>query len=68
MAYKPGTVGNGYLDSVLRIECRPAVEPFSREDIIKSYPHLSKEAVEQALRYAARFLKNEIVVTGRVTE
>ena len=31
MAYKQGVVGFGCLDSVLRIESRPSLEPFSRE-------------------------------------
>jgi uncharacterized protein (DUF433 family) len=30
------------------------------EDIVHAYPHLKKEDVEQAVQYAARFLKNEI--------
>lgn len=32
----------------------------SREEILRAYPHLKKEDVEQAVQYAARFLKNEI--------
>lgn len=38
----------------------------SREDILKAYPHLSAEDVEQAVRYAARFLKNEVVITAEI--
>ena len=40
----------------------------SRDGILATYPHLTVEAVEEALRYAARFLKNEVVVTGRISE
>jgi len=36
------------------------------EDVIKSYPHLKHEDLEEALRYSARFLKNEIVITAEV--
>jgi uncharacterized protein (DUF433 family) len=38
----------------------------SREDILKAYPHLSAEDVEQAVLYAARFLKNEVVITTEI--
>ena len=38
----------------------------SRADILKAYPHLAKEDVEQALRYAARFLENEVVITAEI--
>lgn len=38
----------------------------SREQIVRAYPELRGEDVEQALRYAARFLKNEVVVSTRI--
>jgi len=38
----------------------------SREDILKAYPHLAAEDVEDALRYAARFLQNEVVIRTEV--
>jgi len=38
----------------------------ARDDILKAYPHLTAADIEQALRYAARFLKNEVVLTGEV--
>ena len=34
----------------------------SRDDIIRGWPNLTTEDVEEAVLYAARFLKNEIVV------
>lgn len=37
-----------------------------REDILASYPHLMVEDVEEALRYAAQFLSNEIMLTAEV--
>ncbi len=38
----------------------------SRDDIVKAYPHLAPEDVEEALRYAARFLTNEVVISVEV--
>ncbi len=34
----------------------------SRDDIIRGWPNLTTEDVEEAVLYTARFLKNEIVV------
>jgi uncharacterized protein (DUF433 family) len=38
----------------------------SRADILKAYHHLTAEDVEQALRYASRFLENEVVITAEI--
>ena len=38
----------------------------SREDILKEYPHLTHNDLEQALRYAIHFLENEVVITEKV--
>lgn len=38
----------------------------TRDDILRSYPHLSAEGVEEALRYASQFLENEIVISAEV--
>ena len=35
------------------------------ESIAMKYPHLTKELVQEAIRYAARFMKNEIVIEVR---
>ncbi len=40
----------------------------SRDAIIASYPQLTPVDIEQAMRYVARFLKNEVVVGTRVPE
>jgi len=37
------------------------------DDILEAYPQLTAEGVAEALRYAARFLKNEVVLTAEVT-
>jgi uncharacterized protein (DUF433 family) len=34
----------------------------SRDEILRAYPHLSAADIEDAVRYAARFLKNEVVL------
>ena len=40
----------------------------SRADILRDYPHLASEDVEQAIRYAARFLQNEIVIEAETAK
>jgi uncharacterized protein (DUF433 family) len=35
-------------------------------DILKNYPHLTEEDLQEALQYASRFLKNEIVIMAEV--
>lgn len=39
----------------------------SRQDILTAYSHLTAEDVEQAMRYAARFLQNEVVIAAEVS-
>jgi uncharacterized protein (DUF433 family) len=38
----------------------------TRKDILRTYPHLTAEGIEEALRYAAHSLKNDIVLTTEV--
>ena len=38
----------------------------TRDDVLRAHPHLSAEDVEQALRYAAQFLSNEILISAEV--
>ena len=38
----------------------------SRDEILKAYPHITADDVEQALRYAAESLKNDVVLTAEV--
>lgn len=40
----------------------------SRDDVVKAYPHLTPQDIEQAVRYAARFLRNEVVLSGEVRD
>lgn len=39
----------------------------SRDEIVAAYPHLKSEDVEEALRYSARFLKNEVILNTEVS-
>jgi uncharacterized protein (DUF433 family) len=43
-----------------------AAQGASRDEILRAYPHLSAEDMEQALRYAARFLENEVLITAEI--
>lgn len=38
----------------------------NQDDIVRDYPHLTMTDVEQALRYAARFLQNEVVIAAEL--
>jgi len=39
----------------------------TKEEILKTYPQLTTEAVEEAIRYAAQSVKNEILLDVKVT-
>ena len=39
----------------------------TRSEILNTYPHLSDMGCEQALWYAARFLKNDMVLSTGIT-
>ncbi len=36
------------------------------DDVIKTYPQLTSKAVEEALKYAAKSIKNEVLVDVKV--
>jgi uncharacterized protein (DUF433 family) len=38
----------------------------TKDDMLKTYPQLTAEAVEEALRYAAQSVKNEILLDVKV--
>lgn len=38
----------------------------SRDDILKSYPHLTAEDIQQAVGYAAQAVKNEVLLTAEI--
>jgi uncharacterized protein (DUF433 family) len=39
----------------------------SRDDIVRSYPQLTAEDVEEALNFAAQSLSNETIVTAEIS-
>jgi uncharacterized protein (DUF433 family) len=39
----------------------------TRDDILQKYPHLSAADIEQALRYAAASVRNEIISSTEVS-
>lgn len=39
----------------------------TRDEILAAHPHLTASDVEQALSYAARSIKNDVLVTAEVT-
>jgi uncharacterized protein (DUF433 family) len=39
----------------------------TREEILMTYPQLQADAIEESLRYAARSVKNEIILTTGCT-
>jgi len=38
----------------------------SVDDVVRDYPQLDRDAVQQAMQYAAGFLRNEINITAEV--
>jgi uncharacterized protein (DUF433 family) len=38
----------------------------TRDEILKAYPQLTTEAVEEALKYAAQAVKNEVLLDVKV--
>ena len=39
----------------------------TRADIVKAYPELNEEDIEEAIRYVSQFVKNEILISTEVT-
>jgi uncharacterized protein (DUF433 family) len=37
-----------------------------RASIMRSYPHLSAQDIDQAIRFAARILKNDVIVNAEI--
>jgi uncharacterized protein (DUF433 family) len=38
----------------------------TRDAILRDYPYLTTEDIEEALRYASQFLSNEVVISAEV--
>lgn len=62
----PGVLGGKPVIKGTRISVEFLIELFasgaSRDEILKAYPHLTPEDVEEALRYAAEVLKHDRVI------
>jgi uncharacterized protein (DUF433 family) len=67
---KPGVLGGKPCIKGTRISVEFILELAAsgagRDEILRAYPHLTAEDVEQAIQYAARFLKNEVVLSAEV--
>ena len=63
---EPKILGGKPIIQGTRISVEIILELFAsgadHEDILESYPHLTAEDIQAALRYASRFLENEILV------
>jgi len=38
----------------------------TRDDVLKTYPQLTAEAVEEALKYAAQSIKNDVLLDVKI--
>lgn len=38
----------------------------TRDDVLKAYPQLTPEAIEESLKYAAQSIKNEVILDVKV--
>jgi uncharacterized protein (DUF433 family) len=70
IAYNPGIL-NGKPHIVgTRLSIEFILELFAsgatKDDLLKTYPQLTSEAIEEALRYAAQSVKNEILLDVKV--
>jgi uncharacterized protein (DUF433 family) len=70
ITFDPAILGGKPCIKGSRISVEFVLELFAsgatHEDILQAYPHLTREGITEALRYAARFLKNESVMIAEV--
>jgi uncharacterized protein (DUF433 family) len=70
IAYDPGILGGKPYIRGTRLSVEFILELFAsgatRDEILKTYPQLTPEAVEEALRYAAGAVKNEILIDAKI--
>ena len=71
IASDPAILGGKPCIKGTRISVEFVLELFAsgatHKDILSTYPHLTGESITEALRYAARFLKNESILVAEVT-
>ena len=70
IAYDPAVLGGKPHIRGTRLSVEFILELFAsgatRDEILKTYPQLTPEAVEEALRYAAGAVKNEILIDAKI--
>ncbi len=70
IAFDPGILGGKPHIRGTRLSVEFLLELFAsgatRDEILKSYPQLKTEAIEEALRYAAGAVKNEILIDAKI--
>jgi uncharacterized protein (DUF433 family) len=70
IAFDPGILGGKLHIKGTRLSVEFLLELFAsgatRDEILKSYPQLKPEAIEEALRYAAGAVKNEILIDAKI--
>lgn len=66
----PGILGGKPIVRGTRISVQLILEWMAsgatRDDILRQYPHLTTEDVEQALAYAAASMRNEVLLEAKV--
>ena len=72
IAYNPEIVnGKPYIVGT-RLSIEFILELFAsgatRDEVLKTYPQLTPEAVEEALKYAAQSVKNEVLLDVKIGE
>ena len=72
IAYNPGVLCGKTHIAGTRLSIEFILDLFAsgatKDEIIKTYPQLTPEAVEEALRYAAQSVKNEVLLDVKVGE
>jgi uncharacterized protein (DUF433 family) len=70
IAYNPDILSGKPYIAGTRLSIEFILELFAsgatRDEVLKAYPQLTKEAVEEALRYAAQAVKNEVLLDVKV--
>jgi uncharacterized protein (DUF433 family) len=70
IAYNPEILGGKPYIRGTRLSVEFILELFAsgaaRDEILKTYPQLTPEAIEEALRYAAGAVKNEILIDAKI--
>lgn len=70
IAYNPEILGGKPHMRGTRLSVEFILELFAsgatRQDVLKTYPQLTPEAIEEALKYAAQSVRNEVLLDVKV--